>query len=116
MNFVNTRISSMLLWLLLFQSKGFLPMYCACESYSCTIAMASLYINRVLSKYYVGELVDNELPVFNRERYISVKEILVSPDQFSAFFSISQFHKLVKQRVAMHLKEHNLVNTLRHAQ
>ena len=35
---------------------------------------------RVLEKYYVGELIDNELPVFPKQRYTFINLVCLCPN------------------------------------
>jgi hypothetical protein len=64
---------------------------------------------RVLEKFYVGELVDNEMPVFPQQRYALIQH-LVQGGMLLMYLLCSEFYKVLKGRVEKYFKENNIVS------
>ena len=63
-------------------------------------------IYNMLNKFYVGELVDNEMPVFLKRRWVFIVLISLSISLFSLF---SEFYGVLKERVSKYFKDNNIV-------
>ena len=68
----------------------------------------------MLDKYYVGELVTNEVPVFPRPGYVHMRsQFIVSSISRVYRECVSlfrKFYKTLKERVYQHFKENNIVS------
>ena len=63
---------------------------------------------RILEKYYVGELVDNEMPVFPKRGWeFFITWIIVKLLEFL----LSEFYVTVKQKVDDYFKKNNIVSS-----
>lgn len=58
----------------------------------------------------MGELTDNEMPVFPERRYGCVFPRNVSTEMLLFFLSFSEFYEVLKGRVAKYFKDNNIVS------
>ena len=71
--------------------------------------MCEIFFFRVLEKYYVGELVDNEMPVFPDRRYNVGSFVMCCLVEFR-FPCYSEFYEVLKGRVEKYFKDNNIVS------
>lgn len=64
---------------------------------------------RVLEKFYVGELVDNELPIFPQQRYQQF-HVCCNVCNSVCLTVSSNFYKVLKDRVSKYMKDNNIVS------
>lgn len=81
-------------------------------TFSCMHGYYGMYFHnyRILEKFYVGELIDNELPVFPERRWGAHTALVWFKTSHLFIHSFSEFYEVLKRRVSKYFKDNNIVS------